>query len=63
MAKTHKNPDFNLEYYKSKYYLLFHADNSAIDKKVNEMLLSAFGEDMSRFYDALLDAIDNHKIE
>lgn len=56
MVKTRKNQDFNLEYYRSKYFVAYHLDNPAIEKKVDDMLVSAFSEDMSRFYDALLDA-------
>lgn len=60
MVKTRKNKNFNLEYYRSKYFVAYHLDNPAIEKKVDDMLLDAFSEDMSRFYDALLDAIDSH---
>lgn len=56
MVKTKKNPDVNLAHLKSKYQLAFRIDNRTIDAKVNEMFISCFQNDWTRFLDLLIDA-------
>jgi len=59
MARPKKNEKIDLDYYRSKYSIAYHADNSAIEKSVDDMLKKAIDDQPEKFIDCLFDAKEN----
>lgn len=56
MAKTKKNPDFDLMRMRKKYSDLFHRENPENAKKVDDLFMKIFLADFNLFADVLIDA-------